>query len=37
MGTRTIVIVLDGRRVALTNRLVGNDGYAAARAWLGQR
>jgi hypothetical protein len=34
MGTRIVTIDLDSRKLALSNRTVGDDGYAAVKAWL---
>lgn len=33
-GTRVLEIVLDGQTLTLSNRTVGDDGYAAALEWL---
>jgi hypothetical protein len=37
MGTRVVEIVHDGGKLGLSNRTVGDDGYAAAIAWLAKR
>jgi hypothetical protein len=37
MGTRIVDILLDGRKLTLSNRTVGDDGYAAVIAWLAKR
>jgi hypothetical protein len=34
MGTRIVTLHVDGRKLALSNRTVGDDGYAALLAWL---
>jgi hypothetical protein len=34
MGTRIVTIDLDGRKLTLSNRTVGDDGYAAVKAWI---
>ncbi len=36
MGTRVVEIVFPGGKLALSNRTVGEEGFAAVREWLGR-